>query len=428
MVRRKDFWIIMESKSTTPWRDVLLLSGCWSLGIATLFVQVSVTTSALLLLSSTGVSTTALGLFILAAAFSVFPSVTILHRLGEKRGFVLALALGTLGAVLNLVGVLTDQVWLLVLGSVPQGVPWAFALRYRFVASSLALEKDRPRVISITVLGGALSALLGPEATRRARGMVAGHDFAGSFIILIVLFVAHIVLILLVRFKQKDQSAVAAPQLDISKIGDLFQTEEEHVNWDLCVAIAGVSFGYAIMVGLMIGVPLALQTSGRSFQASTTAIEAHMLGMFLPSLFTGHLVPILGAATMVTLGFGLLVFSGGLIYYDTLLLSVLFVVIVLVGIGWNLTFVGGSSLLLSSCEETMQPLAQAVTDTVLLAGNAAVSLAGGFLFRGVGWSTYNGIYLAFSSLAFLLSVAVLSREWLRSKEVGSVHEDDRPVE
>jgi len=351
----------VELSSVTPWRDVFLLSACWSLGIAALFIQVSVTTSVILeFRDNSSVATLALGLFCLTASCSVFPSIALIHRVGPRASFVVGLLAGLVGGALNLVGVLLRNVVLLLVGSIPQGVPWALALRYRFIASSLSETRHRPVVISITVLGGVLSTLLGPELSRRARTWISDQDYAGSFVVLMLLYLVHVVLIMMIRFKLKESQDAGDLTLSPKGIPALFHRGESMAdgrsfNWWLLVGITGVSSGYGIMVGLMLAVPLALRSGGLSFDVSTTAIEAHMLGMFLPSLISGRMVKWLGAEMMVTVGFAVCVISEIIILAHSSNVPILFVSIVLVGIGWNFTFVGGSDLVVSASSPEQLP-------------------------------------------------------------------------
>jgi MFS family permease len=151
------------------------------------------------------------------------------------------------------------------------------------------------------------------------------------------------------------------------------------------VGASVAALSYFSMSGLMVAAPVAMAEAGYSVDSSTLVIEAHMISMYLPSLFSGHLVQNLGAPMVMVLG-SVLIAAGNAVLFISQDRFVFWVSMILIGVGWNFDYVGSSDELLNSIDhEAEKPRALAMFDFVALTGLSTAVLSSGFTFDGIGW-------------------------------------------
>jgi len=406
--------------ATVLWRNVVLLSATWCLAVSALFIQVSVTTKASLDLASNSIATLGIGVFTITSAATVIPAVYIMHpkRAGRRNGFILAVVLGFFGAALDILGTRFGQVALLILGAMPQGLGWAFALNYRYAATSFVplrcvgecenidREKVIPRVLAVSVLGGALAAIVGPETTRHARDLIPAYDFMGSYVVLAVIYIVHAVLLLFIDFHLIDAHASSDDSGNdeerpawIAEVFGMLKT-----NQSLQSGFISVAGGFAIMVGLMNVTPLAENEANLSFDITTWTIEAHLLGMYLPSLFSGQVVQRIGKFASMMFGFAVIFCAAIVLIISDSSVPLFIIGVTLVGIGWNFTFVAGSTLVFEAGHDaTAKRRVQSVSDTFVASFSAVTTLLTGVLFEAIGWRPFValGLGLSFSATVII---------------------------
>ncbi|MDF1528383.1 MAG: MFS transporter, partial [Sedimenticola sp.] len=221
---------------------------------------------------------------------ATIPASLIMKRIGRKNGFYMGTSFGILGAILCIIALPDGAFALFCLGTFLLGIGIGFGMLYRFAAVEVATPGQQSHAISMVMAGGVLAALLGPTLALSSRYWIEATPFAGSFVGLLALYLIALLLLFLVKIKQTAQSEEPQPERQLSEI----------VRQDLfIVAVAAGMASYAVMNLIMTATPLAMERYGYSFAAATSVIKWHVLGMFLPSFYTGRLIQRFGALPMI---------------------------------------------------------------------------------------------------------------------------------
>lgn len=370
----------MASEKTIMHRQVALLTGAQAL-----FQTVSVlvmTIGALagsILAPSPEWATAPIAAMFLGTAVGTVPASAWMSRVGRRIGFVAGALLGTVGGLLAAAGMILNSLLLLCLGTLLVGTYQSFAQFYRFAASEVADDAFRPRAISFVLAGGVVAALAGP-ALARLGGDLMVPTYTASFIILAIVSLAGALLLLGLRVPApttaQTETASARPLLDIMR------------QPTYLVALFGAASGYGIMILAMTATPLAMVHHHHGLGEAATVIQLHVLGMFLPSFFTGSLIARFGvlrvmlAGVLLLAGHVLLTLSGTGFYSFASAL-------VLLGVGWNFLYVGGTNLLTRTYAAAEKSKAQAANDLTIFIVGLMASLSAGALHSAIGWQTMN---------------------------------------
>jgi predicted MFS family arabinose efflux permease len=272
----------------------------------------------------------------------------------------------------------------------------AFGKYYRFAAADAASVEFRAKAISLTLAGGIVGGFLGPEIAKRTFSMVDGYTYLGSYISLI--FVCLLAMILLTR-------------LDIPPLS---AHEREHTGRPLneimsqpvfIVAALASMLSYGIMNLMMTSTPLAMRAHDHPFNDAAFVLQWHMIGMFGPSFFTGSLINRFGVLKIILVGIALLLISILAALSGTGLLNFWAALLVL-GVGWNFMYVGGTALLTESHTPAERAKTQAANDFMVFVTMAISSASSGILLNKSGWQAVN-----YGSIPFLVLAAVATL-WL----------------
>jgi len=358
--------------------------------------------------SSPGLATAPIAAMFLGTAVATAPASLWMSRAGRRPGFIAGALLGSAGGILAAIGLWFGSLLLLGCGTFLVGIYQAFAQFYRFAAAEVADEAFRPRAISLVLAGGIVAAVLGP-LLGRVGGPLLDPDYAGSFLLLgvVSLLGAGILLGLRTPPPTRPESAGAGrPLLAVVR------------QPAYLVALFGAATGYGVMVLAMTATPLAMVHHQHSLTDTTLVIQLHVLGMFLPSFFTGALIARFGVLQIMLAGTGLLAAHVGVSLSGTGL-NAFGGALVLLGVGWNFLFVGGTTLLTATYGAAERGRAQAVNDMAIVAVGLACSLGAGALLQSLGWQRLNLVllpWLAVAALA-LLSLGISRRRAARSVSV-----------
>lgn len=324
----------------------------------------------------------------LGTAAATVPASIWMARAGRRPGFVAGGLLGAAGGAVAAVGILVGSLALLASGTFLIGAYQGFAQFYRFAAAEVADEAFRPRAISLVLAGGIVAALLGPMLGRLG-GPLLEPEYTGSFLLLVVLSILAAGLLLGLRVpapRAELPSADARPLLAIVR------------QPTYLVALFGAATGYGIMILAMTATPIAMVYHRHSLSDAALVIQLHVLGMFLPSFFTGSLIGRFGVLPVMLAG--VLLFAGHVLTTLTGTgLNSFAGALVLLGIGWNFLYVGGTTLLTSTYSPAERGRAQAINDMSIFVIGLASSLAAGMLLESVGWRTLNVLLLPWLALA-----------------------------
>lgn len=325
----------------------------------------------------------------LGTALATVPASMWMTRVGRRVGFIAGASLGTVGGLVAAAGMLTSSLVLLCLGTFLAGTYQGFAQFYRFAAAEVASDAFKPRAISLVLAGGVVAALVGPLLAR-VGGDLLQPAYTASFLFLALASVLAVGVLLGVNVPQSadatEGKAVARSLKDIV------------MQPTYLVALFGAVTGYGVMILAMTATPLAMVQHDHSLGAAATVIQLHVLGMFLPSFFTGSLIARFGVLRVMFSGVVLLTahvlvsLSGTGFYSFTAAL-------ILLGIGWNFLYIGGTNLLTRTHTAAEKGKSQATNDLTIFLVGLLASLSAGVLQTTIGWQNLNLALLPWLALA-----------------------------
>ena len=300
-------------------------------------------------------------------------------RWGRRASFQLGLAVALASALLAALAAATHQFWLLTAATLLAGYYSANGQLYRFAAAELAAPAWRERAVSLVLAGGLLGAVVGPNLAAGTRSLLA-VPFVGAYLALAAVALLGMVLMARIDFP------AAAPRAPGAPAGrPLAQIMRQPV---FIVAVIGAALGYGVMNLLMAATPLAMQGCGFDFGATAQVLQWHVVGMFAPGFFTGHLIqrfgalPVMGAGVALNLVCVAVALSG-------LQLQQFMLALIALGVGWNFLFTGSTTLALTAYRPEEKDRAQAAINFCVFATMALSSFAAGALFTTRGWAWLN---------------------------------------
>jgi MFS family permease len=256
------------------------------------------------------------------------------------------------------------------------GASNASALHLRFAAAEVADDAFRPKAISLVLAGGIVAAFIGPRLATIGTDFLAPFTFAGSFLFMALLSIAMILPLMPVRFPAATAAEVSGERRPLAEI----------VRQPITIAalFAGV-FGYSTMVFIMTATPLAMKFCGFGVGETATVLTIHILGMFGPSFFTGHIIRRIGERRVLLAGAACLIATVaiGLAGVDILHF---WGALLLLGLGWNFLFVGGTSLLTKCYRPSERAKMQGFNDFLTFTGVAICSFIAGAVEQSWGWN------------------------------------------
>lgn len=372
-------------------RNVLLLASTQAL-FQTVSVMV-MTLSGLVglqLATDKSLATLPIAMMMVAAAATMIPASMFMQRFGRKTGFLLGTVLGCAAGLTAAGAIWLHNFWLFVFANMLVGGYQGFAQYYRFAAADIASADFKSRAISWVIAGGVVAALAGPNIARVTQG-VGPVPFMAAYLVLFAVSVLALLIVTRINIPPVVVSEVhgpARPLLEIMR-QPVFLT-----------ALIGSSVGYAVMIMVMTATPLAMQMCGQSLGSSATVIQWHVLGMFVPSFFTGNLIRRYGVLTIMSIGIMLLAGHVSIALTGIEFLHFLSGLILL-GVGWNFLFIGGTTLLTEAYRPTERAKAQAAHDFLMFGAVSLASFSAGGLLNAWGWRSVNLTVLPFLGMALI---------------------------
>ncbi len=372
-------------------RNVLLLAAAQALfQTASVMVIALSGLVGLRLASDKGMATLPVAMMMVAAAASMIPAAMLMQRFGRKAGFLTGTALGCLAGLMAAGAIWANSFPLFVVANMLVGFYQGFAQYYRFAAADIASPMFKSRAISWVIAGGVFAALAAPNIARLTQAL-GPVPFMASYLALFA--VSALALLIVTR--------MSIPPLVVDEAsGSSRQLLEIMRQPVFLTALIGSSVGYAVMIMVMTATPLAMQLCGQPPGSSATVIQWHVLGMFAPSFFTGNLIRRYGVLQIMGIGVVLLaahvwVALAGIDFIN--FLSGL----ILLGVGWNFLFVGGTALLTEAYRPAERAKTQAAHDFLMFAAVSIASFSSGSLLNAWGWWAVNVTVLPFLTLALL---------------------------
>lgn len=323
---------------------------------------------------------------------ATIPASLISGKLGRKRGFSIGNIVGISGASLATFALSTQHFYLFCFATFLLGIGIGFGTLYRFAAIEVCSEDARHRAISISMAGGVLAAVLGPNLAVMSQQWSQEGLYIGAFASLIGLNVLALIILQTVQFPKFNLTTQQVQP-------DPVRTMIKAPNFVGAVFAAMVS--YAVMNILMTATPLAMIGCGFDFTKAAGVIEWHVLGMFVPAFFTGGLIEKFGAKRMILAGAVLFLLCiainihGESIWHFRSAL-------VLLGVGWNFMFIAATGLFSQSYQAKNKSKAQALNEFVVFSCVSVTALLSGWLESTVGWQMLNIYVLPFVLLVIMV--------------------------
>ena len=335
----------------------------------------------------------------------------LMQRRGRRTGFLVGAMGGLIGSGIAAWGLLQGNFWILVAGSYLTGTYLSSQGFYRFAATDTASDAFKPKAISYVMAGGLLSALIGPQLVKLT-AEVSVVPFVGAYLTAMAINVVGMGLFLFLDIPKPPAPVAGAPRG--RSIRELLGTPT------IAVAVICGMVSYALMNLVMTSTPLAVVGCGFTTGNAADIVSAHVLAMYGPSFFTGHLIARFGAEKIVAAGLAILAAAGAVGLHGVELTN-FFVALVLLGIGWNFGFIGATTMLSRAHAPEERGRVQGMNDAIVFGGVAVASLSSGGLMNCTGgspvegWTAVNLAMVPFLVLAgaSLIWLVMRQRDWAR---------------
>ena len=355
-----------------------------------------------MLASNVCFATLPISMIVLGSMLSATPVSAIMQRYGRRAGFFLGTFGGATGAVVSAYGLYTASFTLFLVGSFISGIYMSAQGFYRFAATDTASDDFRPKAISYVMAGGLISAVIGPQlATATSTAFVV--PFLGTYFAVVSVNVIGSLLFLFLDIPKPEPISPNAPR--------------GRTRWELlttpriAVAVICAMVSYALMNLVMTSTPLAVVGCGYTEKTAGYVVTGHVLAMFAPSFFTGHLINRFGVEKIMGLGIAILA-AAGIVGLQGVDLENFFVALILLGLGWNFGFIGATTMLTGAHEPHERGRMQGLNDLLVFGGVTVASLASGGLMNCSGGSAVEGWTAVNMAMVPFLALAGGSLIWL----------------
>ena len=316
--------------------------------------------------------------YVVGGALSTALVARTQSRYGRKVSFQLGLGVAVLSALLCCYAAYSKNFWLLVAATLVAGYYNANAQLYRFAAAELATPAYKEKAISLVMAGGLLGAVLGPNLASKTRSLT-DVPFAGAYLALAGVALLAMALLVYVSFPPAPAKTAANGG---RPLGEIMRQPV------FIVAAAAGALGYGVMNLLMAATPIAMQICGLPFSDVAWVLEWHVIGMFAPGFFTGHLIKRYGTLPIMAIGLALniicvVVALSGVDFMQFL------IALFLLGLGWNFLFTAATTLALTAYRPEEKDKAQGALNFCVFAVLALSSLSSGVLVTTQGWALLN---------------------------------------
>jgi len=340
-------------------------------------------------------ATLPISLIVLGSMLAATPVSAIMQKYGRRAGFWLGAGCGAIGGAVGAYGLYLASFPIFLLGSFITGVYMSAQGFYRFAAADTASDGFRPKAISYVMAGGLASAIISSQLVKvTSQAMVI--PFLGTYLAVIAVNVLGSVLFFFLDIPRPKPPAAT---------DDRGRSRRELLATPIiAVSVICAMVSYALMNLVMTSTPLAVVGCGFEQNIAADVVSAHVLAMYVPSFFTGHLIARFGVRTIVALGLVILG-AAGAVALQGVQLENFFIALILLGVGWNFGFIGATTMLAASHGPHERGRMQGMNDLIVFGGVTVASLSSGGLMNCsggdamVGWASVNLAMAPFLMLA-----------------------------
>jgi len=372
-------------------RNVGLLAACQALLFTNNATLIAINGLAGLALAPyAGLATLPVTCWVMGGAIATMPASLHMKRVGRQRGLISGAAWGIAGALLCAAAIWLQNFWLLCFGTLVWGVYNAYGQYYRFAAADVASADFKATAISLVLAGGLVGGILGPSTSRLTLDLV-GPKFMGAYLALIAFAVMTMLLLRFIRIPNPTATEQAASGRPLRVIA---------AQPKFIVAVLSGALGYGVMNFLMTSTPIAMQVCGHPYGDAAFVISSHVVAMFAPSFVTGRLIKSFGVAPVMLTGALLNLACIG-VALSGIAVANFWWSMVLLGVGWNFLYIGGTTLLTETYRPEERAKAQGANDQIIFIMMVISSFTSGMTVTTAGWERVNLLALPMVALIAL---------------------------
>ena len=392
-------------ENTIARKNAILLAACQSVNgaAAPLSIALGGVVGSYLLAADKSLATAPVTGFNLGAALMSIPAAMLMRRIGRRNGFTFGALIGATAMLVAVQAIRMQSFWLFAFALMMAGSSNAFVQQYRFAAADRGMPEYKPKAISIVLIGGIAAAIVGPQMILNFKDFLEPVPFAGAFLWGTGLFLLSMVII---RFMEPGHPPKSAEELANKPQRPLLEIMSQPRF--IVAAICGTA-SYALMSYVMTAAPLAMLACGFDITDSTWGIQWHVMAMFVPSFFTGHLIARYGKERIVMIGLFILA-ACAVVALNGISLAHFYLALILLGVGWNFGFIGATSMITDTYEPHEKNKAQGANDFILFGSVAMASLMSGLSLNNMGWDFMNWIVFP------IVGLCLLSLWWLKGRQ------------
>ncbi|MFY9239508.1 MAG: MFS transporter [Roseovarius sp.] len=341
-------------------------------------------------------------MIIVGSMMAATPMSAFMQRYGRRAGFFVGALCGALGGAIGAYGLMVASFPIFLVGSFVTGIYMSAHGFYRFAAADTASDGFRPKAISYVMVGGLLSAIIGPQLVK-VTSQVMVVPFMGTYIAVIGLNLLGSLVFFFLNIPKPPKPEADDPR-GRSRL-ELLKTPR------IAVAVICAMVSYALMNLVMTSTPLAVVGCGFTEGNAADVVSLHVLAMYVPSFFTGHLIARFGVEKIMGAGLVILA-AAGAVALQGVELENFFIALILLGLGWNFGFIGATSMLAASHDPHERGRMQGLNDLLVFGGVTMASLASGGLMNCSGGSAEAGWSAVNIAMAPFLGLAGAALIWL----------------
>ena len=361
-------------------KNVLVLTSCQALAQTGTVMMITVAGLAgYMLATDKSLATLPVSFLMVGTMITTIPASLLMGRVGRRPGFWLGTLLGALGASIAVAALLSGSFWTFCIAHTFYGAYLGFSQFYRFAAAEAATPEFRSRAISYVLLGPAFAAVVGPHFAAFTKDLYAGGAFVATYSVVVVVSLLGTLVVSLINLpkpvaEKGDQNArplstvVSQPKF--------------------LVAVITAAIAYGVMNLAMTATPIAMQEHHHGITETAFVIQWHVLGMFLPSFFTGNLIQRFGAPRIMLVGVAFLLSHVAIALSGVEFLHFVSA-LTLLGVGWNFAYLGGTNLITETYRPSEKAWAQGINDFTVFITVVIASFASGALLHLYGWVGVN---------------------------------------
>ena len=327
-----------------------------------------------------GLATLPITAMVIGMWFGTLPVGALARRFGRRFALQTGSVFGVLSGLISYSAVMNGQFWLLLIGTFCGGLYAAAHNSYRFAAADTASEAFRPKVVSWVLAGGVFAAVIGPQLVIFTKDLLSPHMFAASYLGQSACALLAAIVLMFVKIPPLPATRIENPR----PLAAIVRTPR------FIVAVACGMASYAMMNMVMTSAPLAMIGCGHSVTEPTLGIQWHVLAMYAPSFVTGGLIVRFGVERITGIGLGLIALTA-VVGLAGITVAHFWNALVLLGVGWNLAFIGATTMVTQCHRPHERNKVQAFNDFLIFGSMAVASFSSGQLLEYLGWQAINEV-------------------------------------